>query len=56
MFKEIIPVYTDNVTRTHKSKMQSYWLLQMLVYAFTSRLQGVNECCVNFFSVNIGSL
>jgi hypothetical protein len=22
--------------------MQSYWLLQMLVYAFTSRLQGVS--------------
>jgi hypothetical protein len=30
LFGEIIPVYTEN-HKTHKYKMQSYWLLKQMV-------------------------
>jgi hypothetical protein len=38
LFKEMIAVYSEKHKKTHKYKMQSYWLLKQLVYIFTIRL------------------
>jgi hypothetical protein len=39
LFKEIIPIYSENQTK-HECKMQSYWLLKQDVHSYHWALKG----------------